>query len=68
MDSKVIQDRNDRIKYILDNYHPLLHEDNKMNTEEASRLIEYLIEMGKTEDEAFNVLKYCTVEADFIEE
>lgn len=68
-DKKVVKNRHDRIKYILDNYHPiLLSGEVSMTFAEASRLIEICVEKGKSEDEAFEILKYCTVGEDFVEE
>ncbi len=64
-----VKTRTERIKYILDNYHPiLLPGEESMTFEEAYRLIEGMIACGETEEKAFDVLKYCTVGADFVEE
>lgn len=57
-----------RIKRILAHYHPQIEPGEEvMSFEEAKRLVAYLLAKGRTEEEAFDCLKYCTVGADFKE-
>lgn len=59
----------ERIKNILDNYHPVLEPGEvSLTQEEAERMVEYLLMQGHDEDTAMDCLKYCTVGSDFDEQ
>ncbi len=59
----------ERIKNILDNYHPVLEPGEvSLTQEEAERMVEYLLMQGHDEDTAMDCLKHCTVGSDFDEQ